>query len=243
MSAHDRLGAALAEADARVRPSMTAAEPGRTLKTAPRWWIGSGVGLVAIIALGTATAILTAHRNAVSLAQRELQNMAFVLAARANSEFDSIERVQRNLVERLEQGLASPADFERNFSGADVHETLGEKRLGLPYVGALSLVDADGKLFNFSQLWPAPNVSMSDRSFFRELKANPLLDFAVSEPLKNRVTGTSVIHLARKVYTTQGQFAGLLLATIEIEQFQRTFQLIVLGQGSSIALFRSDAML
>src|SRR3954469_21687307 len=174
MSAQDRLGAALAGGG--VRPSVTAAEPSRALRAASRWWIGSGVGLVAIIALGTATAILAAHRNAVSLAQRELQNMAFVLAARANSEFNSIERVQRNLVERLEQSLASRADFERKFSGADVHEMLGEKRLGLPYVGALSLVDSEGKLFNFSQLWPAPNVSMSDRKFFMELKANPLLD-------------------------------------------------------------------
>ena len=59
MSAQDRLGAALAEADARAHSSVTAAEPGRALKTASRWWIGGGVGLIAIIALGTAAAILT----------------------------------------------------------------------------------------------------------------------------------------------------------------------------------------
>src|SRR3954469_1665837 len=241
MSAQDRLGAALAGGG--VRPSVTAAEPSRALRAASRWWISGGVGLVAIIALGTATAILTAHRNAVSLAQRELQNMAFVLAARANSEFDSIARVQSNLVGRLEEGLASPADFQRKFSGFDVHEILKERHLGLPYVGAFSLVDAEGKLFNFSRLWPVPNIAASDRNFFLELKSNPILDFAVSEPLKNRVTGTSVVHLARKVHTADGQFAGLLLATIEIEQFQKTFQSIVLGQGSSIALFRRDAML
>src|SRR3954471_23609368 len=180
MSVADRL-CDPSQAAGGAHSSMTAPEPRRGLETASGWWVSRGSGVVETIARGTAAAILTAHRNAVSLAQRELQNMAFVLAARANSEFNSIERVQRNLVERLEQGLASPAHFERKFSGADVHEMLGEKRLGLPYVGALSLVDADGKLFNFSQLWPAPNISISDRNFFMELKANPLLDFAVSE--------------------------------------------------------------
>src|SRR5436305_11831710 len=243
MSAQDRLDAALAGADAGVRSSVTAAEPGRALRAASRWWIGGGVGLVAIIALGTATAILTAHRNAVSLAQRALQNMAFVLAARANSEFDAIERVQRNLIDRFEDGLASPGEFERKFSGSDVHAMLKEKHLGLPYIGAFSLVNAEGKLFILSRLWPAPNIDASDQNSFVEFKSHPTVDFTVSEPLRNRLTGGSVFHLARKVNTIRGQFAGVVLVTIEIDQFQKSFQSIVLGQGSSLALFRRDAML
>src|SRR5437588_2781236 len=243
MSAGDRLGAASVGADAHARSSVAATEAGRALKIASRWWISGGIGLVAIIALGTAGAILTAHRNAVSLAQRELQNMAFVLAARANSEFDAIERVQRNLIDRFEEGLASPGEFERKFSGTDVHAMLKEKHLGLPYIGAFSLVNAEGKLFNFSRLWPAPNIDASDQNSFVEFKSHPTVDFTVSEPLRNRLTGSWVFHLARKVHTIRGQFAGVVLVTIEIDQFQKSFQSIVLGQGSSIALFRRDAML
>src|SRR5947209_18770034 len=94
MSAGDRLGAGPTEADTHARPSVTAPEAGRAPRAASRWWICGGAGLIAIIALGTAGAILTAHRNAVALAQRELQNMAFTLAARANDEFGAIERDQ-----------------------------------------------------------------------------------------------------------------------------------------------------
>src|SRR5256885_4145011 len=243
MSARDRLGAASKAPDAHAQLSVIMPEPGKALKTASRWWISGGVGLIAVIALGTGAAILTAHRNAVSLAQRELQNMAFVLAARSNSEFQAIERVQTNLIERFEESLASPQDFERKFSGSDVHRMLKEKHLGLPYVGTFSLVDAEGKLFNFSRLWPVPDIGVSDRTFFRELKSNPTLDFTVSEPLKNRATGSRVVQLARKVHTIDGTFAGLVLASIEIDQFEKSFQSIVLGEGSSIALFRRDAML
>src|ERR1041385_2703994 len=159
MSVADRLGAA-STADARAHSSVIAPEPGRGLKTASRWWIFGGIGLIAIIALGTTAAILTAHGNAVSLAQRELQNMAFVLAARASSEFEAIERVQTNLIERIEERLTTAEDFERQFSGSDVHTMLKEKHLGLPYVGAFSFVDAKGKLFNFSRLWPVPSIDV-----------------------------------------------------------------------------------
>ena len=183
MSATARLGAGSSGANAHAHSSVIAPETGRALKTASRWWISGGIGLVAIIALGTAAAILTAHGSAVSLAQRELQNMAFVLAARANSEFEAIERVQTNLIERIEENLDLPEDFERKFSGSDVHGMLKEKHLGLPYVGAFSLLDAQGKLFNFSRRWPAPNIDVSDRSFFTELKSNPTLHFIASEPI------------------------------------------------------------
>ncbi|TMJ06214.1 MAG: EAL domain-containing protein [Alphaproteobacteria bacterium] len=243
MSAAGRPGAGSKGADARAHPGAIAGDSGRGLRIPSRWWICGGIGLVAVIALGTAAAILTAHGNAVSLAQRELQNMAFVLAARANSEFEAIERVQINLIERVEENLASAEDFERKFSGNDVHRMLHEKHLGLPYVGAFSFIDAQGKVFNFSRLWPAPAIDVSDRRFFEELKSNPTLDFTVSEPLRNRATGTWVIHLVRKVHALDGQFAGLVAATIEIERFQASFQSIVLGASSSVALFRRDAML
>ena len=78
---------------------------------------------------------------------------------------------------------------------------------------------------------------------FKALKSNPALDFTVSEPVNNGVTGTRVVQLARKVHTIDGTFAGLVLASIEIDQFEKSFQSIVLGEGSSIALFRRDAML
>src|SRR5438067_10702298 len=124
MSAAERLRAGSNGADLQTHSSTIAAEPGKALKIASRWWISGGIGLVAIIVLGTAAAILSARGSAVSLAQRELQNMAFVLAARANSEFEAIERVQSNLIERIEENLGLPEDFERKYSGNDVHGML-----------------------------------------------------------------------------------------------------------------------
>jgi diguanylate cyclase (GGDEF)-like protein/PAS domain S-box-containing protein len=243
MSARDRAGAGSEGANAHAYSSGAAPEAGKTLKAASRWWISGGISLVAVIALGTAAAILTAHRNAVSLAQRQLQNMAFVLATKASSEFQAIERVQTALIDRIEERLGSPEDFERKFSGNDVHTMLKEKHLGLPYVGAFSFVGEQGKLFNFSRQWPVPTIDVSDRSFFIELKSKAALDLTVSEPLKSRATGTWVVQLARKVHAIDGHFAGVVLATIEIDQFEKSFQSIVLGEGSSIALFRRDAVL
>src|ERR1043166_7361070 len=110
MNSTARLSAGSQAADAHAYSSASGHEPGRGLMTASRWWIAGGIGFIAIIAFGTAAAILTARGSAVSLKQRELQNMAFVLAAGANDDFEAIERVQTDLIERLEVNLASPEE-------------------------------------------------------------------------------------------------------------------------------------
>jgi diguanylate cyclase (GGDEF)-like protein/PAS domain S-box-containing protein len=208
------------------------------------WWILCGFCLIAIIAVGTAMAILNSRDRALTLAQRELQNMAFVLAARTNSTFEIIERVHTNLIERIHSpGIASSEDFERKFSGFDVHLMLKDKHLGLPEVGTFTLINAQGKLFNFSRTWPVPEINVSDRSFFREIQSDPSRLLSISEPIRNRATNTWVIQLARRVSTVDGRFAGLLLAAIELEQFEKEFQSIVLGESGSISLFRNDGVL
>lgn len=209
-----------------------------------RWWILFGTCLIAVIAFGTTVAILGARERAIGLAQRELQNLAFVLAAKANSGFEAIEQVQKNLVARIHSAeIASIEDFESKFSGFDVHAMLKDKRLGLPHVGTFSLINAHGKLFNFSRFWPIPNIDVSDRSFFMDLRSSQTSIVSISEPIKNRATDTWVIQFARKITTVDGRFAGLVLAAIELSQFEKEFQSIILGSGSSISLFRRDGTL
>jgi diguanylate cyclase (GGDEF)-like protein len=209
-----------------------------------RWLIFFGVCLIITIALGTALAVFSAKDRALTAAQRELQNMASVLATKANSTFEVIEHVQANLLERMQSsGILSGEDFESKYSSFDVHRLLKDKHLGLPQVGTFTLINTQGKLFNFSRSWPVPDINVADRRFFRELQSDPSRHLAISEPIRNRATNTWVVQLARKVRTADGDFAGLLLAAIELEQFEKEFQSIVLGETGSISLFRTDGVL
>src|SRR4029450_2309032 len=120
---------------------------------------------------------------------------------------------------------------------------LKDKHLGLPHVGAFTLVNAQGKIFNFSRSWPVSNISVSDRAFFQIPKADETRTSFISEPISKRATGAWIVPLARTIRTIDGRFAGLLLAAVDLEQFEREFQPIVLGAHGSIALLRDNGVL
>ena len=209
-----------------------------------KWWMLSGIVLIGLIVCASIAAALMSRERALTLAEGQLQNLAFVLASQAGATFETIDRVEASLAERMTAaGLSSPEEFERKFSDIDTHLMLADKHLGLPHVAAFALVNARGKLFNFSRMWPVPDIDVSDRSFFQVLKAERSRTSFISEPLRNRANNAWVIQLARPIRTVDGEFAGLLLAAVDLEQFEREFQPIVLGEHGSIALLRNDGTL
>jgi diguanylate cyclase (GGDEF)-like protein len=209
-----------------------------------RWWMLSGIVLVGLIACASIAAILASRERALTLAERQLQNLAFVLAAQATATFETIDRVQASLAERIvANGLSSAREFEERFANLETHLMLADKHLGLPHVAAFALVNARGQVFNFSRAWPAPDINVSDRSFFQVFQSDGNRTPFISEPIRNRMNGTWVIQLARPIRTVDGTFAGLLLAAVDLDQFEREFQPIVLGEQGSIAFLRADGVL
>jgi diguanylate cyclase (GGDEF)-like protein/PAS domain S-box-containing protein len=206
--------------------------------------VGCGLFLVLTIALGT-WAILSDLRNrAVASAERELRNIAMVLSDQTDRTFQSIELVQKNLIDHIRDSAGSSReDFARALAGYDTHLMLRDKIEGLPCADAISIIDAHGNLVNFSRRWPLPDVDVSDRSYFTAFQLDPRLTSFLSEPARGRVTGTWTIFLARKVVSPNGEFLGLVVATIKLAYFEQYFETIALGQDSALALYRSDGAL
>jgi diguanylate cyclase (GGDEF)-like protein/PAS domain S-box-containing protein len=209
-----------------------------------KWWMLSGIVLVGLILCASIAAILMSRERALTLAERQLQNLAFVLASQATTTFEIIDRVQLSLAEQIATtGIHSAEEFEQKFTNRETHVMLKDKHLGLPHVGAFALVNAEGKIFNFSRSWPVRKIDVSDRAFFKILKADGSRTSFISEPIRKRTTGAWIIPLARTIRTIDGKFAGLLLAAVDVAQFEREFQPIVLGEHGSIALLRDNGVL
>ena len=203
-----------------------------------------GIALVAAIVLGTAITIFNSRDRALAGRERELQNIALILADQTDRVFEAAERVQINLIERMQAlGIGSGEDFERKMSGYDIHLMLKDKIVGLPHIGTFTLINAQGKLFNFSRFWPIPTIDVADRDFFKAFQSNEWRTFFISKPIHNRATGTWVLQIARKVPGPKGEFIGLVLATIELQSFEQFFSSIALEPGSSISLFHRDGEL
>ena len=131
-----------------------------------RYLILCGVTLIAAIVIGTAIMVGNLRERALLESERELKNTALILAEQIDRTFQGIDLVQSSVLEKIKSlGIASSEDYTRRMSGEDVHQMLKASTSGLVQIYAISLINADGRLINFSRFWPGPEISVADRGF------------------------------------------------------------------------------
>jgi diguanylate cyclase (GGDEF)-like protein len=209
-----------------------------------RYLILCGVLLIAAIVVGTAIVVGNLRDRALFESERELKNTALILAEQIDRTFQAVDLIQSSVIEKIQSlGISSSEDYARRMSGQDVHLMLKASTSGVVQAYAISLINADGQLLNFSRFWPTPDLSVADREFFLALKSDPRMTSFVSLPGHNRTNGAWTLFLARKVTAANGDFLGLVLGVVELDYFDKLFSSVSLGEGSSIALYRSDGTL
>jgi PAS domain S-box-containing protein len=246
---HDGGGrAAEARPAARGRDDGVAAEaslaPIRSRDSTVRWIIAAGVVLIAAIAFGTAILISDFRDRARADAKRVLNTTAYIIAEHCERTFQSVELVQRNVIERMQSlGIASSEDLDRLMSEVDAHLMLKDMVSGVPQLDALVLVDSSGKLVASSRAWPRPATLENDRDYFRAFTADANLTLFLSEPALGRRTGAWLTYLARRLVGPNGEFIGMIVGVMELRHFEQFFGSISIGKDVAIALFRSDGSL
>lgn len=184
------------------------------------------------------------RERALMASEHELRTTASILSEQSNGAFQALELVQDSVLERIKaMGVETSRDYELRFSDYDTHTMLQDQIVSLPHVDALNLINADGKLFNYSRQWPIGTLNIADRTFFKTLKADPKLMMIVSEPVRNRTTGTWTIYIARKVTSPDGAFVGLVLGAMQLDYFEQFYKKIMSAPNGSISLFRRDGLL
>ncbi len=237
-SAGGRLGVATAAAD-----NLTAVQS--ALRRGPiQWLILCGVVLVAAIGIGTAVMVGNFRERALSSSERELENTVLLLARHFDQQLQDAEVIQNSLVEYIYTAdIGTPEDYRRRMSGEDVHLMLKAKLSALSYVGAVNVFDSNGKLINASGVWPAPEVSVADRAYFKTFTSSPQSPTVLIEPVYARVTGAWTTIIARKVTGTDGAFLGSISRGVEPAHFEKFFASLALGEGAAISMFDQNGTL
>lgn len=204
-----------------------------------------GFVLVGSIVGGTWQLLWSLRDRAISVSERELQNLAFVLAEQGDRSFQAVEIVQQGLIEQIhKRGIVSDEEFERQLSLHEVHSLLREKVTGLPHVDGIALIDAQGKLVNSSRHWPIPTIHIFNRDYFQALLREEQLHSFVSAPEYHPGTESWNVHLARKISSARsGKLIGVVLGTIRLQYFEELFRKVAFGGDSAISLFRRDGVL
>ena len=142
-----------------------------------RYLILCGVLIIAAIVAATAIMAGNLRDRALSESERELKNTALILAEQVDRSFQAVDLVQSSVVEKIQSlGIASSEDYARRMSGEDVHQMLKASTSGVAQIYAISLINADGRLINFSRSWPVPEIHVADRDFFIALKSRSAVD-------------------------------------------------------------------
>ena len=199
--------------------------------------------LSVIVVSGSSFFLYNLHNRIRAVNERDLSNTTLVLATQLEQFFTAVESVQAGLLKDIAAlGAADTADGDRLLSRHDVYLKLRDKAAGMPYVGSLTIINAKGRLINFSRQWPIPDITVTDRKFFKAFQTNPNLTSFVSESIHNRANGSRVVQLARKISGPNGEFLGLTTAAIELQFFQKYFSEISLEPGSGVTLLHQDGM-
>ena len=203
-----------------------------------------GVLIAAAVTLGTLAMVLSARSRTIDEKEAHLQNLAYVLAEQGDRSFQSLDLEQTGVIERLKaRGAVSAETLRAAATTEELFKVLKDKTEALPQLDALTIIDDHGKLLNFSRFWPTPQVDVSDRDYFKALEQDPALQTFVSEPVRNRGSGTWTVNIARKILGSQGQFIGIVLGAMHLAYFENVYDDLILDPGSTITLVRRDGVL
>ncbi|MFS8039248.1 putative bifunctional diguanylate cyclase/phosphodiesterase [Xanthobacter sp. AM11] len=200
--------------------------------------------LIAVV-VGVAAALVEGLRqDGMADRRRELQNLALTIAEQTARAFQGLQIIQNDIIDHMEElQIEDRTQLAAGMGGKAIHDMMRDKISGLPFLDAITLVDATGRLVNFSRYWPIPEVNVADRDYFKVLKAMDGPPLFVSEPVPNRGTGTATIYLAQRLTTPDGRFLGLVLGAMEQAYFERFYGTIRLSADGQIALVRRDGAL
>lgn len=204
----------------------------------------AGLFIFAAVIVGTILLVQELRSREMADARRGLMNLNAVLTEGTGRALQSVDLVLRSIAEELKaDGVTASDEYRRLKSGRDTHERLRAKISGLPQLSAISLVGADGKLINFSRVFPVPAIDLSDRDHFIALRDTTVPEPFVSAPVQNRGTSEWTVYVARRVVGPSGAFAGIVYGALELRYFEEFYASLDLGHDSSISIWHANRTL
>ena len=214
--------------------------------TQARYWVQSPVravlllGTVAILMLLIATEIylIDLRRSELRHAIEEATSVSKIIGDQTTRALQGVDLVVGGIADRignLGQSQLSSSDFL-------VHTMLKSRIEGMPHIGALFLVDAEGKVVNASADFPIPRVTVADRGYFQFHRTHTKEDVFIGRPLVNRMGGEWTVHMSRRIERSDGRFAGVVVAALNLAYFEQLHDLD-LEYISPIALYLKDGSL
>jgi len=198
--------------------------------------------VIAAIVVAVGALLWNLRNDQITTSEKDLESLVLVLSEQIDRTFQSIELLQRDIIERVDNlGISTPAEFAARLSDENTHRRLKDRIRALPHVDALVLSDPDGKLVNFSRHWPLPEINFAGEQVRFKSEAN-LVSF-VAKPLRSPANGQWSLPFAHRIMSRDGQLLGSVLGVIKLQYFDDYFRSVAGTHDHSISLFDKDSNL
>jgi PAS domain S-box-containing protein len=174
------------------------------------------------------------YRYSVNATQREINNVANALAEQTAW---SLEAVDLLLLDTAQSYRADSVPPER------IDAALAIRITALPQVRRISIIDAQGNRRHLSGGSAVGNLNVADRSYFTTQRDSAAAGLFMSEPLVSRTDGRAVVILSRRLDDERGNFAGVVTATVDLDDLNHFYRAVNVGAGGAIQLVRDDGTL
>jgi signal transduction histidine kinase/ActR/RegA family two-component response regulator len=210
----------------------------------PRVWRALNatvICLVLVVVLATAFTIWDGRRATIRQYEDRQTRLGVVLAEDMARSLHGVDLMVKATVAEIEaRGISTAEDLHQEQESLPAHRELQEKLRNLPQLDALTLHDATGHAVNTSRFWPSAGTDLSDSDVFVHFRDTPGDGPYLSRPEQGRLSGEWLLLLGRRITGRDGQFVGLVVASISLQYFSDFFDAIDSDSGALITLLRRD---
>lgn len=205
------------------------------------WLAGLQVLLIWTVA---AVIIWQNYRNAVGDWERTAENTSLTVAAYIKQTLGAADLVLKSIQDWIsEEYITSEAQFRNVMQERRFYDAMRDRVVGLPQIAVAGIIGRNGELLNNIHSYPPPPVDLSDRESFRDSMAGGASTLVLTAPAEGRTSGRWSFYLARRATAESGEALGVITVGLDIDYFVKFFRQISFGDGSGLALFRSDGTL
>jgi PAS domain S-box-containing protein len=200
-----------------------------------------GLGALAVVSVlaGTVLSLWRMHDEVTQLAEEHLLALAQILAEQTLRSTHAVDAVLRAAAEDAQRA----GGRDQLTPSIELHRHLREIIYHTPYVSALILSDASGKLVVHTAQFPPPPIHYGDSEFFRAHRDNRATQARPSLPVVGRMDGERGITVSRGLNDPDGRFLGVITAVVDPAYFLGPQGLRELGPDGAVRLLRRDGVL
>jgi diguanylate cyclase (GGDEF)-like protein/PAS domain S-box-containing protein len=230
----------LAPQSAVLQTVLSLAVAGRCLGAVPAGgWRrhASLLRVAAVTTLGLVVAWGLILTNSIASIARDVEqrtdSVAQTLLEHMHRSLDPADLILRQVAERItRQGM------ERFEQSRQEWDELALSATSMRQISALVILDRTGRVVSYSaQFPPALPGSFTYRDYFL---AHQRGETTYLGPLIQTAWGQRAFTYSRRVVDREGAFAGVVLATLQVDYFRQFYRSLNLGTGGAVSLFRTD---